>query len=539
LSNRRKNTIRAVTAALLFSALVVLLLGGRPNPMRRVLGACEVCFQARRLLYAENLIISSDAIQRWKTSERGKRILKAWGVQRDRFKSTLGDAFDWIGWGPFRVAIALSADQPPVIAVGAGYFAPFGEWLLGNSGFKPSDPVEGYESMQKEHLTFVRVKDLWIIGPREIAAKTVRALDNSATPTWWKLPSSLANKADVSIAISPSVIQKLLSSKNSSPTAENLMKEWLDVDNWGGALVAINLKRRDIAARAWLPLEKKKPIVRLWRQLGRGSVSPKWLHPQTLSAARLVIDNPPLFWEKAKEIFAKRPMPSNYLWQIEQELDRELNIKLSDLLGQIRREVGFINFLHGGKVHTVLFTGVPHGVEASLRHMQKGVIGTWQSSFKGISVTYMPRLLTYGIQGERLLLATDPKLLGAYVKGVTRPAENTNTLDAALRKLSGKPLLLAGGPAAGKKAGGDVRHEAGRYVAGVDYKSGRFEAQAITPVVFGAGPSIPWGPRLLAWGEGIAETLGWLFAALTMAAFLSNLLSLNPKRHVAAETTDR
>ena len=503
---------------------------GKPDPLPKLLAGGDVWVQCNRPILIQNLVLTSDVINRWKAFPEGQRFLTTYESERDGLENLPGGSFKWIGWGPWRVAITLSAANSPVVVVGAGVLAPIGRMLFKRSGFQPGAPVEGINALEKETLTFVRLKGFWIIGSREGVARIVRAYNDSSHPSWWKTSFWPDEDSDCVVAMSPEILRKFISPAEPSPDFEALMQEWFDWKEWGGVVASFEINKKHVETEAWMPLDKDKPVAHLWNMLGQYESDEDWLRPETVLAARINIDDPMEFLDKAKELYATRPGPLKLMKGVEDELRRELHIEFSDLIKHLKNEVGFVNFIYNDKSRTILFAETDSEVGSAIRKMETGITGTWEPGFEGMEIRYMPRLLAYFTRKDKLFIASKPEILNAYLQKSPKPS-TSDDIERAARKLSSEPLLVIGRWPAVTNAQ-SVQSNIGWYAAGVNYSHGRFDGKFTMLMHDSKRPKMPWGPRLLGWGICLTEILGWIIAAVCVVIFVSNALSLNEERRL-------
>lgn len=484
----------------------------------------EVVMEASRPIEIESEALASGTIQNLRDSTRYWQYFQWWNEQRDRFKQQLGAAYDWIGWGPWRVTIIINAGKPSVLFVDAGNLALFGKRLILSAGFQPADYVAGRQAFQKDEMVYVRVGKTWVIGEREAAAQAISDFI-SAQKNASKLPFKSTEKAGMVVAISPALFKKLFFPV-SAPETQEALKQWLDLDDLSGLLASADFHDDRITFKGWVEMNTEKPLVKLWKHLDKGSSSVSFMHPQMTFAARLALKNPADFWEKAKDIYSNRPIPSEFLLRIETELKRELNLDISKLLIPLDDEVGFVDVANKDRVDSILFAGINSDGEKAMREIESGIEGKWESKLDSLNMRYMPRLLAYALQDNRLLIGAATSTLAAYGKGAQDSSGIAREAKIFAKEISSNPLI-----AVGRCCGaGAVASESNWFAGGVDCANGVFEAAFLIPMNHHQKLKMPWKPRLLGWSISLFKTLGWIFSAFLFIVFLTNALSLHSKR---------
>ena len=524
MNNVKKNAIRAVITAFLFFGLLFLLVRGEPSPVKKLLGFGDVWVESSCPMRAEGLILASDAASSMRETVKGRRMIDGWINERSKLEKTLGEAYEWIGWGPWRVTTIIAEEYSPLLVVGAGLLAPFGDGLMRAAGFADAESVDGLDTLEKRDYVFVNTSGFWVIGSRAATRKAVAALNASDVPSWWRLRWSPAADADILIAASPGILKEFVGRGEPTPHAENLMKQWLDTDDWSGALAGVNIERKRVEMDAWFKPGAGKPLVRLWREMDGGGAGIDAFHPKSVFAVNINTGKPAAFLKKAEKIYSRRPVPARILKSIRDELNDELNLDPDKLFAVVKGRIGLVEFLRKGKPRRILFADIGTGEKDAVRKLEGGIAGEWRSGFNVVPLRFMPRLLAYGYKGQRLYVAPDRETLGDYMEGIEKTSDVSDRVEKLSSKLPSSPVMFAG------RLGSGVGN-AGIYAASLDYGGGRFKVGAVFPVSYGHGVDYPLKPRLLCWAVSTARVAGWMLAALLLVMLLSNALSLNPNRY--------
>jgi len=534
LEYRTKNIVRAVTAALVFSGLCWAILNSGSSPLPRLLETGDVWVQSSRPELVENLLLSSGTAELFETSELGERYLPEWKSRTDRLKKVMGSAYDWVAWGPWKTALRIDDDEP-LMVVGAGLLAPLGTDLFRKAGFEEAENIGGRPALKKDFLAFVRADDLWLLGSRKSVKEALSSV-TAPEPPDWDLGWDITRKYDLLAVVSPGKLRRMIYPAGAGEKNMSALNEWLDVNEWGGLLAYVKMDEEMLEARLnWL-VGREKPVSRLLAGMKNDGDGGKWLHPDTVMAVSLEAGDPLMMWKQAERLYESRPTPSGFLWRAKEELKREVNLDIGEFLRVITGRLGFVRFMDEGKARTVIFADVGPGAASRLRRMEKGAFGEWKSGYQGIPLRYMPRLLAYGITGNRLLVASEPAVIGKYVKGAFRTGGPAKRLHKAADDVKGYPLAVAGtipsGASAPKKKG-----SAAWFVAGIKCNAGRMESLVRIPLDAKAGIGAPWKPRLFSWCVAVGEVLGWIIAAMAMGAMVSNGLSSSRGRFDSGESS--
>ncbi len=526
-SYRVKNTVRAVVAALIFLGLSWALLQSGSSPLPRLLNTGEIWAQSSRPGMMESLLFSSETAALFETSKVGEKYLPEWKSQSERMKKAMGGAYEWVAWGPWKTALRVDGPEP-LIAVDAGLMAPLGVDIFRKAGFEEAEELDGNPALKRDFLTFVRAGDLWLLGSRKSVKQSLSPTRASVRADW-NLGWDITQKYDVIVALSPGKLRDIVYPGRADEKTVNAINEWLDVNDWGGLLAYIDVDEKMMEARLnWL-VGKDKPVSRLLAGIEKCETGGRWLHPDTSIAASLAAGEPVALWNRARRLYASRPIPSDFLWRAKEELEREVDFDVEKLLRLLGGRLGFVRFVYDGKPREIVFADARPGAGPRFRRMEEGIFGEWKSGYQGIPLRYMPRLLSYGITDNRLLVASEPPVVGDYVQGALRADSLAEEIRDVGEDVKDYPLAVAGRIPSAKSIS-DMEGPAGWFAAGITCDRGRMKALARLPLDAKVEFTAPWKPRLVSWGVGAGKVLGWIIAALSMGALACNGFSMSRRR---------
>jgi len=513
-----------LAALFLSGALILLLIGGR-SPIVSLMGIGDTYLMLHGPLGLESRLLQSDVKSRLETTRDGTKLIGVVQVWRERLREELGPVYNFAGW-TLRAAMAIRPEGSPVIAINPGILSPFGNYLFHRAGF--IDTTLGSErALQKNDMVMVGSGGFWILGDADGVRTAIEAERNPALAADRERLSNLVAEVDTSAVINilalPSGINRHLNRLYGEKTAI-LLEDWVAVSSWDGLAVSLSANRKKIFIRGTL-LEQNSPLPVLFRQLAKSPSFSDWLAPQTLGACRIGVPRPLNLLRDAQNVYKDRQGARDILDRAEIEIKTELGLNVAELADIMRDEIGFVNFTLRGKPHTVLIAGLKYGADKYLAKFEKDISGTeWKSVLGAYEIRYMKRLLAYSVVNHKLIIASDPGTLGAYLDGI-KEGEAPDDLVALGDHYSYSPLMAMGSLFdETAQSTGEVSAARGKgpwYGIAVEKRGKKLGVEMTITGKMGPKWGPPWSIRFLMWAFWLVKLAMYVIVLATSTSLIS------------------
>lgn len=514
-------SIRAVLAALFLSIALTLVLISSRSPLGPLRGVGDTYLLLHGPLALESRLLQSDIKSRLENSPEGTRLISNVLLWRDRLRSELGPVYNFVGWN-LRTAVALRPEGPPVVAINPGVLSPFGSYLFHRAGFQ-NTTLANESVLQKGEMVMAGAGGFWIIGEPD-GIKT--ALEADRNPTFARdrerlknLLSDADSRATINILVLPAGINRHVSRIYSEKTAL-VLEDWAAVSSWDGLVVSLSANRKKMFISGTL-LEENSPLPALFRQFAKSPGFSDWFPPETLDACRLGVPRPLNLLRDAKNTYHDRQGPRDILDRIEIELAQELGIKLDELADTLRDEIGFVNFNVKGKPHTILIADVRSGSDKYFAKLEKGISpAEWKAVLGTHEIRYLKRLLAYSLVNRKLIIATDPDTLSAYIESIKKN-EAPDDMVALADHYSYAPLIVVGslfgeGPKSTQES--SILEDNGPwYGIAVEKKGKKLGVQMSIMGKMGPNWGPPWGIRFLMWSFWLIKLVMYIIIVVALS----------------------